>query len=296
MLEGQWTQIFKAGDYGTKGSYSNDDLDKIVANFNSDDQVPIVIGHPKADSPAWGWLEKVKRAGDVLLAKPANVQPEFATAIASKQFKNRSVRIAKTDKGPKLMHLGYLGAVLPEVAGLKTAEFSQNQECTVVSTTDFGFELPFVKVPKAKKKNKKQEDNVTDKERIAKLEKDLANEKADHKKTKETGLSAANKARQAEFSTFVETHIQKGRLSAGKKDEVVAFMMTLPADDTADFSWSADEKTISGAICGWFKDFISNLPKADFLEELPEGEQHDFSSPAQGGKSVASHGDLAGQV
>jgi hypothetical protein len=33
-LNGQWMEVFRAGDYGAKGKFSAADLDKIVANYD----------------------------------------------------------------------------------------------------------------------------------------------------------------------------------------------------------------------------------------------------------------------
>lgn len=133
VATGQWLEIFRAGHYGKKGSYSAADLDKIVSNFTGN--VPIVIGHPERDAPARGWLDGVKRSGDVLLGRVGAMDTSFARDLAESKYRNRSIRLLKTDFGPKLLHLGFLGAVLPEVAGLRaTASFSGQAD-----RLDFGF-------------------------------------------------------------------------------------------------------------------------------------------------------------
>lgn len=130
---GQWIEIFRAGDYGEKGNYATADLDKIIMNFNG--RVPIVKGHPESNSPARGWLNKVKRIGNVLVGQAGELHPDFIRDLAEGKFRNRSVRIARTPSGPKLLHLGFLGGVLPHVEGLKaTASFAGGDCCA-----DFGF-------------------------------------------------------------------------------------------------------------------------------------------------------------
>ena len=116
---GQWLEIFRAGDYSQKGNYTTRDLDKIVTNFEG--RVPIVIGHPLSDSPAQGWLNGLKRTGNLLLGKVGGLNHDFVRALAEKKFRNMSVRIAMSNNGPRLLHLGFLGAVLPQVEGLNKA-------------------------------------------------------------------------------------------------------------------------------------------------------------------------------
>ena len=118
-LDGQWMEIFRAGDYGDKGAYTPADLDRMVANYDpARHEAPVVLGHPELDSPAYGWVESVKRSGDVLLGKLRQVDPGFEELVRSGRFKKRSVAIYRTEAGPALRHLGFLGAVPPEVKGL----------------------------------------------------------------------------------------------------------------------------------------------------------------------------------
>lgn len=140
MKEGEWIELFRAGDYGPKGQYTEEDIGKMAENFNENDKVPIVIGHPKDNDPAWGWLSKMAAAGDILLAKIGELHADMYEAINySGLFKNRSVRIADTGNGPKIMHLGMLGGTLPEVSGLASLTFSSDAECK-----DFSEEIPLV--------------------------------------------------------------------------------------------------------------------------------------------------------
>ena len=125
---GQWLEMFRAGHYGKKGNYTTRDLDSIVANFK--DRVPIVTGHPVSDSPARGWLSEVKRTGDKLIGKVGELDQGIIRALAESKFRNLSVRIGQTTSGPKLLHLGLLGGVLPQVEGLNsTASFSGGCYC-----------------------------------------------------------------------------------------------------------------------------------------------------------------------
>ncbi len=121
----QWIEIFRTGDYGAKGRYDADDLDKMVANF-AHWKPPLVLGHPENDSPAMGWASQLKREGERLLALTEKVQPQLEAHVSSGRFPNRSIAIYKDPKGsgPAVRHIGFLGAAPPEVKGLAPVQFS----------------------------------------------------------------------------------------------------------------------------------------------------------------------------
>lgn len=123
-LAGQWLELFRSGDYGDKGTFSNSDLDQMVKNFNpSFHEPPAVIGHPDHDAPAYGWVDALKRYGDKLLGKFKQVDPKFEEMVKSGRFKKRSIALYQTAKGWMLRHVGFLGAQPPEVKGLANATF-----------------------------------------------------------------------------------------------------------------------------------------------------------------------------
>ena len=74
FLENKWIEIFKAGTHtaknGVQRSWDVNDIDEIISNYKPEiSEAPLVVGHPKTDSPAYGWVEKLKRVGPVLMAK-----------------------------------------------------------------------------------------------------------------------------------------------------------------------------------------------------------------------------------
>jgi hypothetical protein len=127
-LDGKWIELFRAGDYGGKGSYTTADIDRMVALYDpAKHEAPLVIGHPEHDAPAFGWLDKVKRVGNVLMGCFKQVQPAFEEMFSKGLFKKRSISFYRTPDGPALRHVGFLGAMPPEVKGLadvKLASFS----------------------------------------------------------------------------------------------------------------------------------------------------------------------------
>ncbi|WP_421793519.1 hypothetical protein [Hydrocarboniphaga effusa] len=126
-----WVPVFAAGTQidskGKKKDWSEADLDQIVSNFDANDSAPIVVGHPKHDSPAWGWVEELKREGVSLFAKFRDVAPEFRAWGKAGHIQNRSIKILNSPSGYKLGHIGFLGAMQPAVAGMERIEFSADE-------------------------------------------------------------------------------------------------------------------------------------------------------------------------
>jgi hypothetical protein len=126
LLNGKWVEIFRVGDYGAKGKYTEADLDQLAADYDpAKHETPIVVGHPAADAPAFGWVESLKRVGSTLLARFRQVVPAFADLVQAGRFKKRSVSLNRTPDGKlQLRHVGFLGAQPPEIKGLADVAFS----------------------------------------------------------------------------------------------------------------------------------------------------------------------------
>ncbi len=117
----EWIEVFKTGNQvdsqGNERAWTESDLTEIVQNFQPNTfTVPIILGHQNSDkSPAYGWVSSLKKEGDRLYAKLANVLETFAVSFKNKQYPNRSVRIDVTDRGLELGHLAFLGATPPAI-------------------------------------------------------------------------------------------------------------------------------------------------------------------------------------
>ena len=130
-----WFEVFKAGTQtdskGNTQTFSNADLNSVVTNFTPK-TAPLVIGHPKMDSPAWGWASELKAEDGVLYAKADEVSSEFAQAVEDKRYPNRSVKLEKVENGYKLAHIGYLGGKPPAVDGLAW-QFNQDENADTLT-------------------------------------------------------------------------------------------------------------------------------------------------------------------
>lgn len=97
-------------------------------------EAPIVVGHPKDNGPAYGWVKALsfnESTGEID-ADPHQVDQAFAEMVRAGRFKKRSVSwyLPDSPSNPKpgtlyLRHVAFLGAQPPAVKGLKDAEFSE---------------------------------------------------------------------------------------------------------------------------------------------------------------------------
>ncbi|ACL71499.1 conserved hypothetical protein [Thioalkalivibrio sulfidiphilus HL-EbGr7] len=124
-----WIEVFRAGEHtdaaGNTRTWTEDDLDQIVRNHSEADAAPIVIGHPKTNDPAYGWTAALKREGGRLLARFKDVANEFAAAVEAGRYRKRSIRVAPSPEGWRLLHVGFLGAAPPAVSGLAALNYQE---------------------------------------------------------------------------------------------------------------------------------------------------------------------------
>lgn len=118
-----WVDVFRAGTHtdmkGQVCTFSQADLDQMVAN-HALGAAPAVLGHPEHDNPAYAWTTGVKRDGDTLYVRFADINPDFAKGIDSGAYRNRSVFVVNHPQhGWRLRHVGWLGAAPPAIDGLK---------------------------------------------------------------------------------------------------------------------------------------------------------------------------------
>jgi len=123
-----WVEIFRGGwqtdSAGRRKFFSESDLDSIVAHHDAADPAPAVVGHPKSDDPAYGWVSGLKRSGASLLARFRDVEPQFEALIREGRFRKRSIAIDPAEGGGyRLRHVGWLGAAAPAVPGLQPVAF-----------------------------------------------------------------------------------------------------------------------------------------------------------------------------
>ena len=96
-------------------------------------EAPLVIGHPKTDAPAYGWVGGLHADGGVLSADFAQMDDDFVGLVQSGRYKKVSASFYPPDSpsNPKpgswyLRHVGFLGAQPPAVKGLSAINFAED--------------------------------------------------------------------------------------------------------------------------------------------------------------------------
>ena len=136
-------QIFKPGRHvamsGAALEFSESDLQASASAYDpAKHEAPIVVGHPKADAPAYGWVKGLSFAEGGLEAAPHQVNPDFAELVAAGAFKKISASFysPSSPQNPVpgvyyLRHVGFLGAQPPAVKGMRAPEFADAEEGVV---------------------------------------------------------------------------------------------------------------------------------------------------------------------
>jgi len=129
-------RAFKTGTHtdtqGRRHKITDADIREIVESYDPTlHEAPLVIGHPKMDSPAFGRVKSLELAGDFLDAEPHKVDPQFADWVNKGYWDRISIALWGRDQpgNPKpgklyLRHIGYLGGTPPAVSGLPAASFA----------------------------------------------------------------------------------------------------------------------------------------------------------------------------
>lgn len=140
-------EVFRTGTFtpmsGEAVTYSAADLEGIAAGYDADAApAPVVIGHPKTDDPAYGWVTgfEYDHDADLLFADIGQLEPEFVEAVEAGRYKKVSMSFHMPDapNNPtpgqwSAKHIGFLGGAAPAVSGLKTVQFAQGKDGEAVT-------------------------------------------------------------------------------------------------------------------------------------------------------------------
>lgn len=256
-----WFDVFRCGtnrdSTGALCTVTRDDIDKAINKYEAN-SAPIVVGHPKTNAPAFGWIESFRRVGDLVQARCSKVVPEFVEAVKRGLYKNRS--IAFNGDGT-FRHVGFLGAAAPAIKGLEEIQFSDQGDYLTVELTDTAPETttpettaPQEEAPEAEIPNFKGTiEELTRK--VEELEGKLSNEQA--------------KRRRMEFAAYTDNLINAGRLKTSAKEQVLDMMEALYANDVATYA------DLSNSALTTFKGLLNDILPAKRVEFM------EFASPAR---------------
>ncbi len=311
MSDLQRIAIFKVGTHtATNGESLNataEYLKSVVDGYSPNiHESPAVIGHPKDNHPAYGWVQSLSFDDGVLYANFKDVEPNFAQMLKDKRFKKRSASFyppnhpTNPTKGkPYLRHVGFLGAQPPAVKGLKdftddadcpTYEFSELSE---FQTNHNNEDTPMSKekAPTATPSNPPQSpldkvgsgvvDFAEQQAQLAKQQKALADREAEIAEREKAFAKQQQDAKTAEFSEYCDGLIKTGQVVPAEKDAIVAVMMTLDANDkTFDFAENGTVKQKSSVEV--LQDVLSRLDTTVDFSERSASDPNTADKPEHG--------------
>ena len=257
-----WIEIFKAGEHtdaqGQKRRWTQADLDKMVTQYNQGDhEAPLVLGHPKDNAPAYGWVESLKREGDLLLARPKEVVKKFQDWINEGRFKKRSISLYPD---LTLRHVGFLGAFPPSVKGLKDFKFGEARQKEEESREFLEYSNePTPEIEASPQRS--LEAKALHKAKIA-----VAKQKAKATQVAQEFSEFRAQQKRAEEELWVDRQISAGRLlPAWKQAGLVDFLCHL--EGTQEFYEFCDsEETLS--LLAWFKGFLESLESHELFTRM----------------------------
>jgi hypothetical protein len=295
---GDWIEIFKGGKQIDSNGREHDGdalVDRAVSTFDAArHEPPVVVGHPKDNSPAFGWVQGLKRSGNMLMAKFKDVVPEFEAVARQGLYKKKS---ASFYPDGRLRHVGFLGAAPPAVKGLADLKFeddadsicfesnielkTQKKEGNAMKFSEFMEIFKFWKAAEEDPDLDLSAITVGKKQSAAEpsgafTEADIETAKkeaADAERTKveaefaEKKATAQREARNQEISTWCEGMVNAGKIAPAwiKAGLPQIFEFLAANDDVIEFG---EEKKKSGHY-DWLKNFFENeMPKLIEFKEI----------------------------
>lgn len=243
-------------------------------------QAPLVIGHPKTNSPAFGWLDKIEATPEGLFGSPINVDPAFAEAVNSGRYPQRSLSFwpadhpgSPTPGQPYIRHLGVLGATPPAIPGLRGADLATPD--AGITTIDFSaaplppLEDPSMSVPDPIALAAQVADLAAQAEALSAREAALAEREA-------LAAKQAEGLRRAAVVAFCDGLATEARLRPADVPALAEIVLRLEQSEPAVcFATPGDDTPAAGAT--WLRGFLASLPPLVELSEVATSERHGAS-------------------
>lgn len=244
---------------GQDVTFTKEDLKSLADAYDPDlFESPAVIGHPRMDDPAFGWVKGLRVEGDKLIGDIGEVVSSFADAVRRQLFKKISVQIwpagnkaSPKPDGPYLKHVGFLGAAAPAVKGLRPVSFSDDQQvgCTTIETP----------VPNDTKEISMSDKNADAEaqlkaraDKIAADEAALAEKQKAHDANVRSFAESQAKLRKDTALSFADALVAAGKLAPAAKDQVAFIHEMLSADDVQSFGEGDDAKPAVAVFASLF--------------------------------------------
>lgn len=267
-----WVEIFRTGTHtdsrGRKMKWNERDLDRIVSTYDPKKrEAPIVVGHPKSNAPAWGWVARLRRRGQVLEARFRQVAPAFVRAVREGRYKKRSVSLYPDGT---LRHVGWLGGVPPAVEGMADAVFKGKKKHQIYEFQEVGM-----------KKNKKLN-------RELKAARAQAKELQKQVRSFSAHLSpSATKKRAKKRAKKVKNLVKDGKVTPAMSEHILAFATALGVSQEKITLAGSDAVTVEEH----FWDMLEGQPELSIFHVLDDAET---VTPKKGGSDAKIGDDIAG--
>lgn len=247
-------EIFRAGTHigmsGVPMTFSAAMLKECAASYDpAHHEAPVVVGHPKTDAPAYGWISGLQVRGDRLVADVRDVDPAFAELVRQRRYSkvSSSFWAPRSPGNPTpgklaLRHVGFLGANPPAVKGLKVVAFADDEPWTLTFGDTEAFSAESIRQEVAAEYEAR-------------------------------ALRDSNRA-------FVDKVVGEGRWLACHREGLLAFMDSVANDGVVSFAEGGETRTEAPADL--LKRMLGSLPPV-----VPMGEI-DFGSPPDGPDAPAS--------
>ena len=273
---------------GVTIDFSEADVAAIAANYDPAlHEAPLVVGHPAADLPAYGWVAGLSYADGVLSAVPTDVDADFADLVNTRRFGKISAAFYEptSPNNPVpgvyyLRHVGFLGAQPPAVKGLRSPQFADDDlvicfECTspsvaldssihagmtiVLPTGDKPVMTPEELAAKAEELKQQQDKLAADKTALASQQTAFAEQQSQlHQQ------QAKQKA--AEIDAQVNDLVKNGQLLPKHKGGLIAFMAADKPSEVIEFA--EGDTVVKKTGNEWLLGFLNDLPKQVEFSEM----------------------------
>lgn len=301
-------EIFRAGRHtpmsGAAIDFSEADIAEIAQSYDpARHEAPVVVGHPTADAPAYGWVKGLSAEGGHLFADFGQVDPAFSELVDAGRYKKVSASLygRQSPHNPTpgkyhLKHVGFLGAVPPAVKGLKQISFAEEADALEFGEEDAAPETPQEKpaetspaeaLPKEEVPAQPSDEPEQPSDDPAKDAESVEEPKADDAKAaelsareaalaerekellaREKAVAEAEAARKAsENAAFAEGLVRQGRLLPRDRAGVAALLGALPEGE---LSFAEGGTTVKQSPAALLRSLLSRMPvQVDFSERAP---------------------------
>ncbi|MBF0614230.1 MAG: hypothetical protein G8237_04900 [Magnetococcales bacterium] len=266
--------IFKSGRHadrnGTTLVITDADLERTVAAYDPARwRAPLVIGHPRHDTPAWGWVATLSLEEGMLIATLVDLDPEVVELVRMGRYRNVSTSFYTPDGSDNPLpgvfyprHVGLLGAQPPAVKGLPQVSFQESENVPAVAVGE-GLAPPDRLArpqPLMESRMDSLQDEAEWKQRLEQLQKQEQELAAREAALRQSETEECRK----QTTVFVDGLIAEGRILPRFREGLIAFLLFMNETSVVEFAEGQNTRS-------FMTSFLEALPRqVEFAELAPE--------------------------